>query len=79
MPFAAIGEERGRSEASIYGHVIDKGTGEHVPYVMVSLKGTVIGTATAGSGHYYLEHLPEESSSCRFQEWGIRLLKKRLN
>lgn len=59
MPFAAMGEERGRSEASIYGHVIDKSTGEHVPYVMVSLKGTVIGTATAGSGHYYLEHLPE--------------------
>ena len=48
LQFAAIGEERGGSEASIYGHVIDKGTGEHVPYVMVSLKGTVIGTATAG-------------------------------
>lgn len=52
-------DDRRRTEASVHGHVLDKNTGEHVPFLVVSLKGTTVGTSTADSGHYYLEHLPE--------------------
>ena len=52
-------DDRRRTEASVHGHVLDKNTGEHVPFLVVSLKGTTVGTSTADSGHYFLEHLPE--------------------
>lgn len=52
-------DDKRRTEASVHGHVLDKNTGEHVPFLVVSLKGTTVGTSTADSGHYFLEHLPE--------------------
>ena len=57
--FLAGAAERRVSEASVHGHVLDKDTGEHVPFLLVSLKGTTIATTTGDSGHYFLEHLPE--------------------
>lgn len=47
------------SDANIVGHVIDKKTKEHLPYIKVVLKGTTIGTATDATGHYHLVNLPE--------------------
>lgn len=47
------------SDANIVGHVIDKHTKEHLPYIKVVLKGTTIGTATDATGHYHLVNLPE--------------------
>ena len=35
-----------RTDAHIHGHVIDKNTGEHLPHIVVLLKGTTIGVAT---------------------------------
>ena len=46
-------------ESNIHGHVIDKNTGEHIPYIFINLKGTTISTTSASNGHYHLEHLPE--------------------
>lgn len=48
-----------KSEAHLYGHVIDKETGEHLPYVTILVPGTTIGTSTDASGHYFLKNLPE--------------------
>ena len=48
-----------RSDANIVGHVIDAASGQHVPFVNVTLKGTTIGTTTDESGHYFLKNLPE--------------------
>lgn len=48
-----------KTDANIIGHVIDKMTGEHLPYVTVTLKGTTIGTTTDATGHYFLKNLPE--------------------
>ena len=45
-------------EANIHGHIIDKNTGEHIPYIVISLKGTTVGTSSGTNGHYHLEHLP---------------------
>lgn len=48
-----------KSDANIIGHVIEKSTGEHFPFVTVSLRGTTIGTSTDATGHYFLKNLPE--------------------
>ena len=47
------------SDAHIYGHVIEKATGEHLPYIFVLLKGTTIGVSTENTGHYIIRNVPE--------------------
>ena len=49
------------TDAHIYGHVIDKATGEHLPYIVVMLKGTTIGVTTENTGHYMMRNIPEGS------------------
>ncbi len=46
------------TDSSITGHVTDEATGEHLPFVTVMLKGTMIGTQTSASGHYTLRNVP---------------------
>ncbi|MCR5841755.1 MAG: TonB-dependent receptor [Bacteroidales bacterium] len=46
------------TDSSITGHVTDAATGEHLPFVTVMLKGTMIGTQTTVSGHYTLRNIP---------------------
>ena len=47
------------TDAHIHGHVIDKHTGEHLPYMVVMLKGTTIGVTTESTGHYMIRNVPE--------------------
>ena len=47
------------TDAHIHGHVIDKATGEHLPYIVVMLKGTTIGVTTEHTGHYMIRNIPE--------------------
>ena len=47
--------------ANVYGHVKDSKTGEHLPYVVIQIKGTTIGTTTDKTGHFFLKNLPEGS------------------
>ena len=47
------------TDAHIYGHIIDKATGEHLPYIVVVLKGTTIGVTTESTGHYLMRNIPE--------------------
>ena len=47
------------TDANVYGHVIDSKTGEHLPYVIIQVKGTTIGTTTDKTGHFFLKNLPE--------------------
>lgn len=51
--------EARHTDAHIYGHVIDSKTGEHLPYIVVILKGTTIGVTTENTGHYIIRHVPE--------------------
>ena len=44
---------------SIKGHIIDKATNEHIPYVTISVKGTTIGTVADATGHFTLRNLPD--------------------
>ena len=47
-----------QTDANIFGHVLDKVTKEHLPYVTVKLQGTTIGITTDATGHYFLRNLP---------------------
>lgn len=47
-----------KTDANIFGHVIDSATGEHMPFVNVMIKGTSIGISTDATGHYFLKNLP---------------------
>lgn len=47
------------TDANIYGHVVDRKTGEHLSFITVALQGTTIGAATDVTGHYFLKNLPE--------------------
>lgn len=55
--FAEV-EQRPRTDANIFGHVVDKKTGEHLPFVTLLIKNTRIGSTTDFSGHYYITNLP---------------------
>ena len=47
------------SDPHIIGHVIDKKTQEHVPYVTIRLVGTTYVTTTDDTGHYKLTTIPD--------------------
>lgn len=47
------------TDAHIYGHIIDSTTGEHIPHIVVLLKGTTIGVSSDNSGHYVIRNVPE--------------------
>lgn len=47
-----------KTDANIIGHVINKNSKEHIPFINVSIKGTTLGTATDATGHYFLKNLP---------------------
>uniref|UniRef100_UPI004056F361 TonB-dependent receptor n=1 Tax=Alistipes sp. TaxID=1872444 RepID=UPI004056F361 len=49
---------RKNSDSNIFGHVLDSATGEHIPYATVAVKGTTIGAAADGTGHYNINNLP---------------------
>ena len=55
----SIETDRHDTDAHIHGHVVDKITGEHLPYIVVMIKGTTIGVATESTGHYMIRNVPE--------------------
>ena len=60
------------TDAHIYGHVIDKATGEHLPYIVVMLKGTTIGVTTENTGHYMMRNIPEGSFTVEVSAIGYK-------
>lgn len=45
------------ADTNLTGHVIDKETGEHLPFYIISIPSLRVGTTTDASGHYALRHL----------------------
>ena len=73
----AMGENRlNDSDANVFGHVLDKKTGEHLPFINVLLKGTTIGTTTDNSGHYFLKNLPEGKFTLEYKALGYKTVSK---
>lgn len=67
-----------KSDANIIGHVLDKKTKEHLPYINVTLKGTTIGTVTDATGHYFLKNLPEGKFTLEVSSVGYKTVSKEL-
>ena len=64
------------SDANVFGHVLDKGTGEHLPFINIILKGTTIGTTTDNSGHYFLKNLPEGRFILEYKFLGYKTITR---
>ncbi len=66
------------TDASIFGHITDAKTKEHLAYINVSIKGTTIGTTSDASGHFLMENLPEGNWTLEFRSVGYRTLTKEI-
>lgn len=67
------------SDANIIGHILDKKTGEHLPFINVFLKGTTIGTVSDGTGHYFLKNLPEGAFTVVVKSLGYKTVERSVN
>ena len=66
------------TDANVYGHVIDAKTGEHLPYVIIQVKGTTIGTTTDKTGHFFLKNLPEGTFVIEAKYMGYTVQSQRI-
>ena len=67
------------TDAHIHGHVIDKATGEHLPYIVVMLKGTTIGVTTEHTGHYMIRNIPEGRFTIEVYAIGYKTQTREVN
>ena len=74
----AQAEETKGTDANVYGHVLDKITKEHLPYVTLQIKGTSIGTATDESGHYFLKNLPLGEHIVEVKMMGFKTIERKI-
>lgn len=65
-----------KSDANIVGHILDKNTKEHLPYITIALKGTTIGTVTDVTGHYFLKNLPEGNFVLEVSSVGYKTVRR---
>ncbi len=52
-------ESKEGKDITVVGHIVNKESGEHIPYASIAFKGTTIGMVADATGHYYLTNLPE--------------------
>lgn len=76
VPIFLCANERRYPEASVHGHVLEKETGEHVPFLVVSLKGTTVAVSTGDTGHYFMEHLPSGTFILQVSGIGYKTVSK---
>jgi outer membrane receptor for ferrienterochelin and colicins len=70
------GHSKSRINATIRGHVIDKASGEHVPFINIMLRGTTMGTATDATGHFTLRNIPSEEVTLVATAVGYKTVEK---
>lgn len=56
--FAVFNSFAQQTDAMLFGDVKSKTTGEHLPYAIISVKGTQLKTTADASGHFKLANLP---------------------
>ena len=73
-----LSAEASNTDTHIYGHIIDKTTGEHLPYIVVALKGTTIGVSTDNTGHYLMRNIPEGTYTIEVAAIGYKTQRREL-
>lgn len=68
--------DKNKSDAHIFGHVLEKSTKEHLPYVTIKVKGTTIGVTTDATGHYFLRNLPVGNLTIEVSMIGFRTISQ---
>lgn len=61
-----------KTDAMLFGDVKAAKSKEHIPYATVSVKGTNMGTAADGSGHFKLANLPDGKNIIVVQAVGYK-------
>ena len=67
-----------KTDAHIFGHVLDKKTKEHLPYVTIRLRGTSIGITTDNTGHYFLRNLPLGNHTLEITMIGFKTITRNI-
>ena len=57
--YAVNAQNKTKNDNHLTGHVVDKKTGEHIPYATIIVKGTTIGAITDASGHFIISDIKE--------------------
>jgi len=78
LSYSIAGFAQKKTDANINGHVINKSSKEHIPYINISIKGTTIGTATDATGHYYLRNLPVGEFSIVVSGVGYKTIERKV-
>ena len=63
----------------IRGHVIEKGTEEHLPYATILILETGAGTVSDDSGHFSFTKIPAGNYTLRVQLLGYATQEKKVN
>ena len=79
VTFMQAEEEPKGTDANVFGHVLDKATKEHLPYVTLQIKGSSIGTATDETGHYFLKNLPVGEYTLEVKMMGYKTIEQTIN
>ncbi len=74
--FSLISYGQRKTDANIVGDVKDSKTGEHIPYINITINKTVIGTTTDATGHYFLKNLPTGAFTLRVSGVGYKTVEK---
>jgi len=77
-PAARADVPKKHTDANLVGHAIDSETREHIAYATVALVGTVYGTTTDASGHYFLKNLPEGPCTLEMRALGYATQTKQV-
>ncbi|MGK7394291.1 MAG: TonB-dependent receptor [Candidatus Cyclobacteriaceae bacterium M3_2C_046] len=66
-----------QTDATLVGDVqCQKCPGEHIPFASIAIKGTTIGTAADGTGHFMITHLPEGDHILKVSAIGYKSQEK---
>ncbi|WP_286880401.1 TonB-dependent receptor, partial [Proteiniphilum sp. UBA7639] len=68
-----------QTDAHIFGHVLDKKTQEHLPFVTIRIKGTMIAITTDATGHYFLRNLPTGNFTMEISMMGYKTITKEVS
>ena len=66
-----------KTDANIIGDVKDSVTGEHIPFISVTINNTVIGMTTDRTGHYFFKNLPVGKFTLKVSGMGYKTVEKK--
>lgn len=81
IPMLTYADESNKvvTDANVVGHVINKKTKKHLPYINIYVLGTMIQTTTDATGHYMLKDLSTGNHTIEVRGTGYRSARKTVN